>query len=283
MTPEEILAFSDSIANKTATPVANNRGVLETVTLPKNQQVGAPPQPAAPSTATQAPVQADMSSIDLAMSVLQGTPAQPTAPVSPVAPEMPVARMDMPPAEPTVEQERQGTLAKMPVAFVQRWQGLKKETKMGATWDWEGMEAQLPEYREHQQGYRDLGGNWFVGAAAVLPDMMTGAGGRLTGAALGAAGGAGLALGLNAIPGLAATPEEAFTVPLFASTGAKIGANLGGASPMYLQGRGQLYADMRERGIEGPTAAKIATIGAGPYAAIEFMNIYLRFRMLLLT
>lgn len=46
----------------------------------------------------------------------------------------------------------------------------------------------------------------------------------------------------------------------------------GAATPYYFQGKGDLYRDMREMGVDHLTAQRMAGIGAAPYAAIEFIN-----------
>jgi hypothetical protein len=210
--------------------------------------------------------------VAFAVAAATGTPysVSPSVPAAPVAPTAPEAAVKAPIVEPRPVEEL-NTIQKLPVAFVQRKQGLDLEQRIAVATSPEAREAVLQEYREYQRGYQDLGGNWFVGASAMLPDLLQGIGGRIAGAGVGV----GLAAALNAIPGLAAVPEEGVTVPLFATTGAKIGGTIGGAAPMYLQGKGQIYADLRERGIEDELANRVAAAGAAPYAAIELLNIYL--------
>lgn len=257
MSDFDIVGFVDQLQSKTATPLVNSAGVLQTVTPTATQtpQVNAP----APAAA-----------FDIVAFVDQQSGRRP--PPSPRPAPEPLA------FEPT-PQEELSTIQKLPVAFLQRKQGLKLEQRLALAQGVQDREAILGEYRQYQRGYQDLGGNWFVGAAAMLPDLIQGVGGRLAGTVVGTGVGLGAAALINLIPGLIAVPEELGTVPTFTAAGAtlggKIGGLIGGASPMYLQGKGQIYADMREKGMTDETANMISAIGAGPYAAIEFLNIYL--------
>ncbi len=62
-----------------------------------------------------------------------------------------------------------------------------------------------------------------------------------------------------------------------ASAVLKYGPLVGGASPYYLQGKGDLYRDMRNMGVDHETAKLTSTVGAAPYAAIEFINEFVPF------
>jgi len=257
MTKDEILSWSDSLSSATTTPTAPT------------------PRPIA----SVEPQDAEDDSLNYALSKVRGTPYTPPAPQQPAQPS---AQEQVEPETPyqipgVPEHAREKAIwQRMPIAFRQRAEGLKLEQSLAVQGSIEEREKAYEQYKQYRAAYQDLGGNWFVGAAAMLPDMMQGIGGRAAGTLAGTAIGAGAAaVGGAFIP----APEEVATVPLLGGAGAtlggKIGGFLGGAAPMYLQGKGQLYADMRDQGIPDDIANKISAVGAGPYAALEFINIYL--------
>ena len=278
----------DYLSNHTAEVKTSPTGVIETVTPPAAPDLGAAQQPMNVASPVAAPVPtaaprrpdlydylSDPDGVEATWAAMAAPPVQPED-LQSVIPAMP----QVVEPEATPEATERKFLQEFPFAFKQRKEGLRLEQRLGFSKSVEEREAMLMEYRKYQREYQDIGGNWFVGAAAMLPDMLQGFGGRLAGTVAGGTLGAAATAGLNLIPGLALTPEEVVTAPALigglSALGAKIGGIGGGMAPMYMQGKGQLYADMREAGILDETANTISAIGAGPYAAIEFLNQYIK-------
>jgi hypothetical protein len=127
----------------------------------------------------------------------------------------------------------------------------------------------------------------FYGAASSAAGMAYSMSGKIAGSVVGLGVATGIAA-LTPIPGDEVAVGAAFMARLFGkavvSHGAKAlgvtalegtGAFVGGAAPYYLQGKGSLYRDMREMGVDHERAKQWASIGAAPYAAVEFINDYL--------
>jgi len=108
----------------------------------------------------------------------------------------------------------------------------------------------------------------FTDAARMMYGMAQSFGTKVAGAATGA----GVALLAGQAGPQAAAPEEIVTVPAAAYWGWRTGGLVGGMAPWYLQGVGQQYSEMREKGFDHDAAKAAAVVSAGPYAAVEFIN-----------
>lgn len=111
-------------------------------------------------------------------------------------------------------------------------------------------------------------------AANIAPSLVETGKGSLAGGAGGAAVGAGLGfLSGNASGVGLALPEEVVSVPTGAAWGWRIGATTGGAAAGARMNMGNVYLDLREKGISKPVAQKFATASGAVMGAMEYFGL----------
>jgi hypothetical protein len=142
---------------------------------------------------------------------------------------------------------------------------------------WAQVKASETEFTKKWKTQDIKGDNWLseaaLGAVEMAPPMLEGSlQGAKTGLEFGL-GAAAVTAVAGQVPPFTATPEEIVTIPAAGGMGYGAGQIYGAAKFWYDQGRGQIYRELRNDGVNHQVASQVATAAALPYSLVEFSQV----------